>query len=412
MLEDHVKEPLIRRLRSGPAAAHIDAFADCLHGQGYRPISIETMLRSLARWTDWMQDAGFTPDALPSGLDSYKEWLVRKGRLRGAGGELNNSVSAASAFVRFLQQRGAVRLPASPSSLDTWPLLREFRSWMTRHRGLAETTLHLYQHVIADLLAALGGEPGAYTAENLRAFVLERARPHGISRAKTITIAVRAFLRFLSATGRCRAGMDYAIPSFASWSLSSVPRYLVAGDVQRVIDACVPDDVNGMRDRAVILLLARLGLRAGDVARLTFADIDWKNGRIAVCGKSRRQEWLPLPQDLGNAMLVYLRQGRAPLKTPRFFTTVSAPFRPLTSWAVTNIARSALHRAGIKAPSSNGAHVLRHSAATAMLRQGVSLAGVGAVLRHRSPRATAHYAKVDFDLLREIAQPWPEVLSC
>jgi integrase len=161
----------------------------------------------------------------------------------------------------------------------------------------------------------------------------------------------------------------------------------------------------------VLLLLARLGLRAGEVARLRFDDIDWDQGQITVSGKARRQEKLPLPQDVGDALLHYLRQSRPPLRTPEVFTTVLAPIRPLTRAAVTHVVRAALRRAGIKAPI-NGAHVLRHSAATTMLRQGASLAGIGAVLRHRSPRTTAHYAKVDFGLLSEIAQPWPGVASC
>jgi site-specific recombinase XerD len=161
----------------------------------------------------------------------------------------------------------------------------------------------------------------------------------------------------------------------------------------------------------VILLLARLALRASEVAQLKFSDIDWSEGGISVCGKGRRQESLPLPQEVGDAILCYVNEGRPSLQAPEVFTTVLAPYHALTRAAVTHIVRAALRRAGIKAPI-NGAHVLRHSAATAMLRQGVSLAGVGAVLRHRSPMTTTHYAKVDFGLLSEIAQPWPEVSSC
>ena len=281
---------------------------------------------------------------------------------------------------------------------------------MRQHRGLTETTLDVYQPIITELLTALGGDPRLYTAEALRGFALERARRHGLWRAKTVVVAVRAFLRFLGATGQCPPGMQYAIPGFASWQLSTVPRFLAADDVERVIASC-PVDGNGPRDKAVLLLLARLGLRAGEVARLRFADIDWVQGLLTVSGKARRQEKLPLPQEVGDALLHYLRQSRPPLRTPEVFTTVVAPVRPLTRAAVTHIVRAALRRAGIKAPI-NGAHVLRHSAATTMLRQGASLAGIGAVLRHRSPRTTAHYAKVDFGLLSEIAQPWPEVASC
>jgi integrase/recombinase XerD len=166
-----------------------------------------------------------------------------------------------------------------------------------------------------------------------------------------------------------------------------------------------------LRDRAVLLLLARLGLRASEVAQLKVADIDWRHGSLTVCGKGRRQASLPLPQEVGDAIVLYLQHGRPSLRVQEVFTSALAPFRPLSRAAVTHIVRSALRRAGVKAPV-NGAHLLRHSAATAMLRQGASLAGVGAVLRHRSTSTTAHYAKVDFGLLSEIAQPWPEVPSC
>ncbi len=204
--------------------------------------------------------------------------------------------------------------------------------------------------------------------------------------------------------------MQHAIPGFASWQLSTVPRFLATEDGERVIASC-PANGNGPRDKAVLLLLARLGLRASEVARLRFNDIDWLQGQLNVSGKARRQEKLPLPQEVGDALLHYLRQSRPPLRTLEVFTSVLAPVRPLTRAAVTHVVRAALRRAGIKAPI-NGAHVLRHSVAATMLRQGASLAGIGAVLRHRSPRTTALYAKVDFGLLSVIAQPWPAVPSC
>jgi integrase/recombinase XerD len=152
---------------------------------------------------------------------------------------------------------------------------------MRQHRGLTESTLAVYQGILVGLLETLDDDPRGYTAEALRAFVLERARPHGISRAKSIVVAVRAFLGFLGATGRCAPGMEHAIPGFASWQLSSIPRCLCPEDVERVIDSCA-GHATGLRDRAVILLLARLGLRASEVAGLGFADSDWDNGRIAV----------------------------------------------------------------------------------------------------------------------------------
>jgi integrase/recombinase XerD len=314
MLEQHLKSPVTRqRLRSGPAADRIDGFADWLHRHRYSPITIDTTLRSLAGWTDWMRAAGFTERDLLAGFASCSAELQTHRRVRYHRGPNDHSLAAASLFIRFLREQEVLPPPAAPlSPADLWPVIGEFRSWMRLHRGLTETTLDVYQAILVELLAARGSASHLYTAEVLRDFVLERARRHGISRAKTVVVAVRALLRFLGATGRCPPGMQHAIPGFASWQLSTVPRFLVAEDVERVIASC-PADANGLRDKAVLLLLARLGLRAGEVAQLRFADIDWGHGQFAVSGKGRRQERLPLPQEVGAAVLLYLRRSRPPL---------------------------------------------------------------------------------------------------
>jgi integrase/recombinase XerD len=411
MLEAHLNSPITRRrLRTGPAADHIDAFADWLYRQRYKPICIAELLTSLAGWTDWMRAEGFTIQDALAGRDACKSSIEKKPRVRYRRGPSHKSVTAASLFIRFLQHKGELPVPVPPSPCDQWPILEEFRVWVQKHRGVTATTLDVYQGILVSLLDTLGDDTQLYSAKALRAFVLKRSHPHGIYRAKSIVVAVRSFVRFLGVTGRCPPGMEHAIPGFASWQLSSVPRFLTAEDVERVISSCLNYGF-GMRDKAVLLLLARLGLRASEVAQLKFSDIDWRNGTITVCGKGRRHELLPLPQEVGEAILLYLNQARPALPVPEVFTSVLAPCRPLTRAAVTHIVRSALRRAKIKAPI-NGAHVLRHSAATAMLRHGASLASVGEVLRHRSPMTTAHYAKVDFGLLKEIAQPWPEVTSC
>jgi integrase/recombinase XerD len=360
MLETHLSSPITRqRLRTGAAADHIDAFADWLHLKGYKPTSIDSGLTSLAAWTDWMLTAGFTAHDLLSGFDACKLAISKEQRVRYSRGPNQQSITAASLFIRFLRLRGELpQAVAGPSATEQWPILGEFRSWMRAHRGLTETTLDVYQGILVGLLDAVGDDSRAYSAEALRAFVLDRARPHGIERAKSIVVAIRSFIRFLGATGRCPAGMEHAIPGFASWRLASVPRFLVAEDVERVIDSCI-GHVFELRDRAVLLLLARLALRASEVAQLKFSDIDWHKSEISVCGKSRRQESLPLPQEVGNAILLYVNEGRPSLHAPEVFTTVLAPFHPLTRAAVTHIVRAALRRAGVRAPI-NGAHVLRH----------------------------------------------------
>lgn len=413
MLEDHLKSPTTRqRLLAGPLSPFLDLYADGLHVQGYRPISITSSLRSLACWTDWMRKHGFTTDTLVGGLEAYKKALHHTGRLRLANGKFVRSVIAARVCLRFLHERGVVpRPPAQPTTLERWPILREYCSWMAQHGGLTTGSIGVYRRVIVDLIGVLGEDPVVYSIEALRAFLQRRAQPHGMATAKSTVCAMRSFLRYLAATGKCPTGMQHGIPGFASWRLASTPRFLIQEDVERVIAACSAVDIVGIRDRAVVLLLARLGLRAGDVAGLKLADIEWHRGRIGVSGKNRRKDWLPLPQEVGDAILVYLERGRPSLAFTEIFLTVPPPVRPLTRAAVTGIVRGALRRAGVVAPI-NGAHVLRHSAATTMLRNGVSLSGVGTVLRHRSTSTTAHYAKVDFGLLSEIAQPWPGGTSC
>jgi len=313
MLDVHLTSPVTRRrLRSGPAAGHIDGFAAWLHRCGYRPVTLDTTLRSRAGWTDWLRAAGFGAHDMLAGFDACAAALAARPRVRYGRGPNRNALAAARLFIRFLRAHGALPpLAAAPAAGERWPILGEFRTWARQHRGLAEASIDAYQRILVQLLAAVGDDPRAYTAAALRGFVLERARQHRIARAKTV-VAVRAFLRFLGATGRCPPGMEHAIPGFASWQLAPVPRFLVAEDVERVIASC-PADGHGPRDRAVILLLARLGLRAGEVAGLKLADIDWRNGRLAVSGKGRRREWLPLPQDAGVAILAYLRHGRPPV---------------------------------------------------------------------------------------------------
>jgi site-specific recombinase XerD len=281
---------------------------------------------------------------------------------------------------------------------------------MRLHRGVTETTLNVYDGYLAGLLETVGDNPDEFTAEKLRSFVLARANRHGTSYAKLTATATRTFLRFLAATARCRGGIEYAIPPVACWSYSTVPRFLRQEQIDQLFSCCRSGG-NSLRNLAILMLLARLGLRAGDVVRLKLTDIDWQNGTLIVKGKGRREELLPIPQDVGDAILRYLGQARPPIGEPVLFTTAKAPFRPMSTQAIAGIVRGTLARTGIQAPT-RGAHLLRHSAATNMLLQGASLASVGAILRHQSPQTTSHYAKVDFRLLSEIAQPWPGAGSC
>lgn len=267
--------------------------------------------------------------------------------------------------------------------------------------------------MLLPFLEVLGEKPKAYTAAAIRSFVIQRLRSAGRGETRETVTAIRAFLRFLVAERRVRTGLQHCVPAVPLWRLSSLPRYLERPDIDRVVQSCDLRTAHGLRDHAVVLLLARLGLRAGDIVRMSLDDLDWRSGTLKVSGKGRREARLPLPQDVGEAILAYLKRGRPRTDHERLFLTVNAPIRPFaTSASISDIVRVALERAGIEDPPSRGAHLLRHSAATAMLRAGGSLETIATVLRHRSTEMTAHYAKVDLEMLQQVAQPWPGGSAC
>ena len=302
---------------------------------------------------------------------------------------------------------GAGAAPSSPPP----PLLTAFEHWMDVHRGVTAQTLRNYRPILLDLLTTLDDRPEQLEAKSVRAFILARAHRHGKGKAKNVVTATRMFVRFLIATGRCTPGLDEAIPTIAMWRLATLPQYLPADDIAHIISACDPSTPLGARDRAILLLMAHLGLRGSDVAGLRLRDLNWHDGTLVVSGKSRRETRLPLPQEVGEALLHYLECARPPITTDRVFITVIAPWVPISPQVIRQTAARAIQRAGIRAPTV-GARLFRHSAATAMLRQGASLQTIGDILRHTSIETTAHYAKVDVDLLQHVARPWPEGALC
>jgi integrase len=263
------------------------------------------------------------------------------------------------------------------------------------------------------LLAVLGHDPTTYDAGLIRRTILAEAKQCSPGYVKTMTTALRGYLRFLGTAGVCPPGLERAVPLVPQWRLSSLPRYLSAVDVERLVASCDLSTVHGMRDRAILLLFARLGLRAGDVRNMRLDDIDWVAGTLLVRGKGRREVRLPLPQDVGDALLAYIDRSRPMVEERRLFLRSCAPYRAFTnSSTISSVVSLALRRAGIKNPPSRGANLLRHSAATTMLRGGATLQSVGSILRHRSLDTTAHYAKVDLRMLQDIAQCWPGELPC
>ncbi|WP_024846201.1 tyrosine-type recombinase/integrase, partial [Paracoccus pantotrophus] len=279
--------------------------------------------------------------------------------------------------------------------------------------GLSERTIARHLRHLHKLLPELGTATHDYDAALVRNVVREWRERTGPADLRTITSTLRSYLRFLAGAGLCRPNLDHAIPPVVQWRLSSLPRYLAAADLERVVASCDQLTRGRLRDRAILLLLARLGLRAGDVAGLRLSDLDWTSGMLRLSGKARRQVRLPLPQDVGDAILAYIELERPRVDQEAVFLMMVAPYRSFSqSSHVSTIVALALKRAGISDAPSTGASLLRHSAATSMLRSGATLEAVGTVLRHRSLDMTAHYAKVDIAMLEQIAQPWPGELAC
>jgi integrase len=285
-------------------------------------------------------------------------------------------------------------------------LLAEFGTWLDRERGLSPMSVRCYCVQAKAFLAGVGG-PAAVSgldAGTVVAFIVEHSRDRNTWSAKAMVTSLRAFLRFAHATGRTAAPMMGAVPAVASWRLSALPRGLPASEIERLLAGCGRETAVGRRDYAILSLLARLGLRGAEAAGLQLGDIDWRAGEVVVTGKGSRVERLPLTAPAGDALVGWLTGGRPECESRAVFVTMRRPYRQVTPEAVRAVMARACDRAGLQ---RRGAHRLRHTLATELLRAGASLPEVGQVLRHRSQLATAIYAKVDQGALRPLARPRP-----
>ncbi len=402
------------QMNPGCAARYLGGFAAELASVGHTWLTINDFLTSAIHFGGWLEASGL--HFADVNADTIKAFGAH--RCECPGGRRQKHVSRAytarvQRFADYLRQQGAVEAIAN-STIQTPSPLSVFRDWLLRHRGLSVVTVDRHERLITGMLSALGTNTAGYDAALVRKVILDQIRGCRPAHAKTMVGALRVYLRFLAANGPCQPGLDHALPTVAEWKLSSLPRYLDTKQAGQLIGSCSRNGPQGWRDRAIVLLLIRLGLRAGDIASMRPSDIDWEDATVLVRGKGRRDVRLPLPQDAGDAVLDYIEHARPQVAIDRVFLCVKAPFRPLRSgMIVSGIVRATLRRAGIKNPPSHGANLLRHTAATMMLRAGATLDEIGTVLRHKSPDTTAHYAKVDIAALQQVAQPWPkEGRSC
>ncbi|MHC4137780.1 MAG: site-specific integrase [Planctomycetota bacterium] len=404
-MKDHfLSDPLAtERWRVGPLAPHVDAFERRLQELGYARSTRREKLRLVAEFDRWLGRRKL----LAADVDEQivVKYLERCGR-PGDSTTLGDLIEA-------LREAGVASRPTRDGDeTQLRRLEREFGRYLAVERGLSQATLKTSLPFVRSFLVhRFGVRPivmDDVRAPDVARFLLGKLRTVGPSRAKLMVGALRSFFRFLRWRGDIAIDLASSVPKVADWRLSALPKSLPADEVERLIRSCDRGTVTGQRDYTLLLLLARLGLRAGEIVAMTLDDIDWEAGELTVRGKGGREDRLPISREVGQAMATYLRQGRPQdCYSRRFFIRRRAPRRGFaSSVAVCTIVRRALERAGITSPRK-GAHLLRHSLATEMLRKGASLVEIGEILRHRSMDTTAIYAKVDLVALRALAQPWP-----
>jgi integrase/recombinase XerD len=388
---------------TGPVAPYQDILWTDLLARGYTRLSAKNLLRLAAHLSRWLEARGLLPEHLTRDrIDAF----VRHRRAQGYTGW--RSPKGLEPILATLRAQKVVP-PAEPVPREATPiaeLLRGYERYQLEERAVAPCTARCYVRTAQRLLAELGVETLAdirrLTTADISGFVLSEARTVATGTAKLTVTGLRALLRYLHARGLC-ADLSEAVPAVAGHRQARLPKHIPWGEVQQLLDRCDLRTAVGRRDHAILLLLARLGLRAGEVAALELDDIDWVEGKIRIRGKGS-QDWLPLPHDVGEAIVRYLRRGRPSSDLRKLFLNSPAPHRGVTDGGVKGVVRQGCRRAHLPPRS---AHQLRHTAATQMLRRGASLPAVAEVLRHRSLDTTAIYAKVDHLALRPLARPWP-----
>ncbi len=390
----------------GRLAAYLDGFTALLDGQGYAAATVRHKIDLLADFSVWLAERDVPLDIF--GRDHAGQFLTeRRCRVR------RGDAWTIWQLIEYLRDIGCVPMPERlADSSAVGELVRTFGEFLRSERGLSSATLVNYLPIVRSFLdEQFGGKVLHFDdlrAVDIHRFIVRRAQAGSRGRAKLVVTALRSFLRFLMQRGLLATDLAAAVPGVAGWRLANLPKALPAEQVERLLASCDRGKPAGRRDYAVLMLLARLGLRGGEVAAMTLDDLDWECGEIVVHGKGQRLARLPLPADVGTALVDYLRQDRPACSTRRVFVRTRAPRRGFISpSSICCIVRRALGRAGL-VPEFKGAHLLRHSLATDLLRRGASLVEIGQLLRHSQPNTTQIYAKVDIVALRAIGLPWQE----
>jgi site-specific recombinase XerD len=395
-------------VQPAPFQHYIDSFLDHLKTSGYAPNSV-TAKRSIVRaFARWSQGERIGSD------DLSEEHLAAFVKRRPPRYTSAVEMRVLRQFLRHLRiQRGLPVLAACKSTSPADDLTQEYVAYLRRERGLAENSILTYTPCVRDFLSYRLNSKGSLAlevldAETIRAFLIERIAHRSSEPARLLSVALRSLLGFLFLRGMTPRDLTPAVPMVRTYRQSGVPSGLSPEEVGSVLSATDRSTMRGRRDYAILLLLARLGLRASEIMSLELSDIHWRTGEIVVRGKGPRLDQLPLLADVGEAIALYIRKDRGTSVSRRVFLRLIPPRVGLSRpCSIDHIVRFALAQAGVRPRHRCVAHLFRHSLATRMIRHGASIAEIAEVLRHRSQRTTAIYAKVSFDALRTVTRPWP-----
>ena len=391
-----------------PLEIYLHSFVDQLRAAGYAPQAVankRAIILAFARWTQVERVAVEDLDDLH--LTAFVGRRPHRPRAR---------VERRTLRQFLAHMRGARGLPPLRASRPASPaddLAQRYVAYLRSDRGLAENSVLVYAPFVRDFLTHRVAKAGslaldALDGETIRAFLIERIAKRSSEWARLLSVALRSLLRFLFLRGETPRDLSAAVPTVRTYRQSTVPALLSPEEVERVLAAPDRSTTRGRRDYAILLLLARLGLRAGEIVSLELGDLRWRAGEIVVRGKGPRVDQVPLLADVGDAVARYLREDRVASASPRVFLRLIPPRVGLARpCAIDHVVRLALARAGVPPRPRRVAHLFRHSLATRMIRHGASIAEIAEVLRHRSQSSTAIYAKVSFEALRTVARPWP-----
>ncbi|MGH3117289.1 MAG: tyrosine-type recombinase/integrase [Gaiellales bacterium] len=394
----------------GPLEIHVHSFLDHLRAAGYAPQTVGTkrsIATAFARWTQCERVA--VEDLSDSHLAAFVERVAHRPNAR-----VKLELAALRPFLEHLRvERRIAPRPLSRPGSPADDLAQRYVDYLHRDRGLAENSVLVYAPFARDFLTDRVAKTGRVSLDGLdavtiRTFLLERTANRSSEYVRLLTVSLRSLFRFLFLRGETPRDLSVAVPTVRTYRQSGVPAVLSPEEVERVLAGTDQSTARGRRDHAILLLLARLGLRASEIMSLELSDLRWRTGEIIVRGKGPRLDHVPLLADVGEAVARYLRQDRGASASRRVFLRLIAPriglARPCT---IDHIVRLALARVGLRHPPRRVAHLFRHGLATRMIRHGASIAEIAEILRHRSQSTTAIYAKVSFEALRGVARPWP-----